>query len=361
MTNRILLLTWLLVAAAGPARADGVRAQVDTVGFATRWSDLVDCLDTARAQEALPPLDDVLGAAETAPWIAAILPHDDYLYAAKTVAPMLPGLQARTWVVFGVCHACRRLGVSDTLLFDDYDAWRVAGVEVPVAVDLRARLLAALPADMATVDRERQAAEHSIEALLPWLRAVQPDVRVVPILVPGMSLERMREVGGAVARELAAACRENGWQPGRDLGVVISADAVHYGCEGWGERGYHPYGCTATGHATARGRDVMLAEATLAGPLTPEGPARFHRLVCDESRPSYPYRITWCGVYSIPFGLTVVDLWREALGGPPLAGDLVRYGDSLSDGRLRIPGSGLGVTAPSSLAHWVGYPAVGYR
>ena len=152
--------------------------------------------------------------------------------------------------------------------------------------------------------------------------------------------------------------------PGRDLGLLISADAVHYGCEGWGEGGgHHPYGCDAAGHAAAVARDVTLAEATLAGPLTAEGPADFARLVWDPTRPDYPvnpYRITWCGLYSIPLGLlTAAGLQRE-LGLPPLEGLLLRYGDSVGDAPLAAPGTALGVTAAADLRHWVGYPALGY-
>jgi hypothetical protein len=104
----------------------------------------------------------------------------------------------------------------------------------------------------------------------------------------------------------------------------------------------------------------MLAEATLAGPLSDDGLARFVRLVWDPEHPEYPYRITWCGLYSIPFGLATAARLQAALGEPPLEGHLLRYGDSLSEGRLSLPRTELGVTAPSSPAHWVGYAAVGY-
>jgi hypothetical protein len=76
--------------------------------------------------------------------------------------------------------------------------------------------------------------------------------------------------------------------------------------------------------------------------------------------PAYPYRITWCGLYSIPFGLTTAANLQAMLGGPQLQGHFLRYGDSVSDGRLEVPGTKLGVTAPNTLAHWVGYPALVY-
>ncbi len=359
MTVRTLIAVVLVVAAAAPATPAGaqVRAQLDTVGFAVSAADLQAVLSASLAAEGLP----AGGAAEAC--VAAILPHDDYLYAGRTAVHGLPYLQARRWIVFGVCHACRRVGVRDRLLLDDSTAWRVAGREFAVDTELRADLAARLGA-LAEVSVERHAAEHSIEALLPWLGAAVAEPLFVPVLVSGMEMDQLQESAAATAAALAAICRERGWEPGRDLGILISADAVHYGCEGWGAGGYAPFGCDEAGHAAGRAQDLTLAEATLAGPLTAASVAAFTRLVWDPSHPdypAYPYRITWCGLYSIPFGLTVAAKLQEAVGGAPLAGTLLRYGDSVSDGRLELPDTRLGVTAPNTLGHWVGYPTLIYR
>jgi len=80
-----------------------------------------------------------------------------------------------------------------------------------------------------------------------------------------------------------------------------------------------------------------------------------------EDYPAYPYKITWCGLYSIPFGLTVAEKLEADLGAEPLTGTLLRYGDSVTDGRLECDTQYLGVTAPNTLRHWVGYPAIVYR
>jgi AmmeMemoRadiSam system protein B len=347
-------------AAAAPARA--VRAQVDTVGFARTPADFAAMLAASQASEAVAVTTRraELGLSPDQPFPVAVMPHDDYLYAGRVDMHLLPGLQAPRWLLIGVCHACRRLGVRDRLLFDGYAAWRVAGERVPVDAELRAELLAALGPDLAGVDDERQAAEHSLEAMLPWLRSAVPEASFVPVLVPGMSWERLETVAERLAGALAGICRTHDWTPGRDLGILISADAVHYGCTGWGDRGYAPFGCEAAGHAAGRAQDITLAEATLAGPLNLDGLHRFARLVWDPAHPEYPYHITWCGLYSIPCGLAVAARLQELLGLPPLEGYLLRYGDSLTDGLDGLADCGLGVTAPRSLTHWVGYAALGY-
>ena len=337
-----------------------VRAQLDTVGFAVDREDFARVLYAAGAAEGL---NDPRQRRAAWPAFAAILPHDDYLYAGRTAVHAVPYLQARRWVVFGVCHACRRIGVRDRLLLDDYASWRIAGREFAVDQQLRDDLLTRLGAD-AEVSRERQAKEHSVEALLPWLGAGAGDFTFVSILVPGMEPDHLQELSEKLAGILADVCRERDWVMGRDLGLLISADAVHYGCEGWGDHPYNEFGCDEAGHAAARTQDITLARATLTGPLTRSGIASFIRLVWDPAGPdypAYPYRITWCGIYSIPFGLSVARALQEDLGGDPLTGTLLRYGDSVTDGRLECDVHRLGVTAPNTLEHWVGYPALVYH
>ena len=355
----LLLFAMQVVAACQRSEPEGSgRAQLDTVGFAVDEEDFQAVLDASLAKEGLP-----LGFPDqpASPAVAAILPHDDYLYAGRTVVHALPHLQAKRWIVFGVCHACRRSGVRDRLLLDDFPVWEVAGQRFGVDKELRERILAGM-GEAAVASRERHAAEHSIEALLPWLGAAVEDPQFVPILVPGMEPDNLQKVSGKLGVILAEICRENDWIPGRDLGLLISADAVHYGCEGWGGNGYSPFGCDEGGHAQGRSQDVGLCEL-LSGPLTEALPERFIAKVWDREHtdyPAYPYRITWCGLYSIPFGLTTTLRWHEELGLPAPAGRFLRYGDSVSDGRLDLAGTRLGVTAPNTLQHWVGYPALVY-
>ncbi len=360
---RMILTTMIMILGAGSATAQNtgmVRAQLDTVGFAVSSADFAKVLNAANTIEGL---NDPLVRRAAWPAVAAILPHDDYLYAGRTAVHALPYLRARRWVIFGVCHACRRIGVRDHLLLDDYDSWRMAGRDFPVDRDLRRTLLSGLGTD-AEVSRERQAKEHSVEALLPWLGAGAGDFTFVSILVPGMEMDRLTELSAKVAAILADLCRERNWVLGRDLGILISTDAVHYGCEGWGEHPYGPFGCDEKGHAAARAQDITLAKTTLAGPLTTAGIDAFVSQVWNPDGPdypAYPYRITWCGIYSIPFGLSVAAQLQQDLGKEPLTGTLLRYGDSVTDGRLPADTVKLGVTAPNTLAHWVGYPAVVYR
>jgi hypothetical protein len=73
------------------------------------------------------------------------------------------------------------------------------------------------------------------------------------------------------------------------------------------------------------------------------------------------YKWTWCGRYSVPFGMLAAWSLQQELGAPPLAGRILGYGTSIDTPRIAVDDlDGMGVTAPANLRHWVGYAAVGY-
>jgi hypothetical protein len=97
------------------------------------------------------------------------------------------------------------------------------------------------------------------------------------------------------------------------------------------------------------------------GELQREQVERFtrHTLAEHDHR---QYKWTWCGRYSVPFGLlTAWHLCRRRRAAP-LSGTILGYATSLDDQRVKVDDlDGMGVTAPATLRHWVGYAAVGYR
>jgi hypothetical protein len=83
---------------------------------------------------------------------------------------------------------------------------------------------------------------------------------------------------------------------------------------------------------------------------------------CVDRNDVTNYRITWCGRFSIPFGLAVASRLTESMESRALAGTLLDYGTSVSEASLDVSDlRGLGATAPSNLHHWVGYAAIGYK
>ncbi len=125
-----------------------------------------------------------------------------------------------------------------------------------------------------------------MEVQLPFLRALNPDLSVVPIVLAQLSLEDCHQVG----QGLAAAISEVGVD---DVLVVASTDMSHY-----------------VPAAVAQRLDAMALERVLA--LDPDG---LYEVVTRED-------ISMCGY--IP--TTVALIAAKALGAT--SAELVRYGNS---------------------------------
>lgn len=333
-----------------PSR-DDLRGQQDTVGFASNAEQMATVWRLAEA----PPAPEQFGPLP-APGVAAVIcPHDDYLYAGRVYRQLLPLLTARTVILVGVFHRYRRFGVHDVLVFDPYPAWRAPDGEVKVS-PLRQRLLAALPAGDAIQDAAMHDSEHSLEALVYWLRHARPDLEIVPIIVPVASLARLNELASHLGQVLAAAMREGGLRLGTDVAIAISADGTHYGPD----FAHTPFGEGGAGaYLAACERDRRLLTGPLAGPLARD---KVDALFATFVNPEDPgeYRLTWCGRFSIPFGLLLLAHTAQALDLPTPVGHPVAYATSVGWPELPVREVGLGETAPANLYHFVSYPAVAF-
>jgi AmmeMemoRadiSam system protein B len=330
-----------------PSVAD-VRGQLDGVGFARTAEQMRMVWELSAAPPAPLRLEP-----SPAPGVAgAVCPHDDYLYAGRVYREVLPLVTAKTVVVVGVFHRFRRFDARDVLVFDTYRAWRSPDGEVPVSV-LREEVLARLPKGDAVADAAMHDSEHSVEALVAWLKHLRRDVEILPVIVPQMSWSRLEQLGERLGGVLGALARERGLVLGRDLAVVVSADAVHYGPDfrhvPFGDGGVDAY-------VRATARDVGMLRA-LAGPLSPGRARSFYETCVDPDSPA-DYRVTWCGRFSVPLGLVVLSRLSREAGGPAFEGRPLVYATSVGAPELPLKGDGLGETAPANLYHFVGYPAL---
>ena len=332
-----------------PSRSLDLRGQRDAVGFASRADQMKAAWDLSAA----PPAPDSLGPLPAGlPGAAGVIcPHDDYLYAGRVYRKVLPLLSARTVVLVGVFHRYRRYGEHDRLVFDPYRAWRAPDGPVPVS-SLREDLLRRLPHADYVQDAAMHDSEHSLEALVYWLRHIRPDLEIVPILVPAARFERLQELGEHLGEALAASMRERGWTLGKDVAVAISTDGVHYGPDfkqvPFGDGGVEAY-------RRAVERDRGLLTGPLAGPLAVDKIRQLYETFVNPGNPD-EYRLSWCGRFSVPLGLLLLERLGRDTGG--LAGHPVAYATSVGWPELPVRDLGMGATAPSNLYHFVGYPAV---
>ena len=344
----------------GGAAPAPIRMQKDTVGYATKASQvealvrLVDSLEARRFasnETAFPRM-------RTAPMIGAICPHDDYLYAGRGYVHVMREVKAPTVILFGVSHTARRRGIQDKLIFEDFSAWNVGGRRCTVS-PLRKEIIKALPPDLVLVNDTIQSEEHSLEGFIPILQHYDPKVQILPILVTRLGGALREKAADTLASVLARQFKKREWKLGTDVVILISADCVHYGDEEWGGRNYAPFGADRAGYAKAVDQDLDVIATSLVGTIGEDKIDTFRQKV-DNNDFLQPYRITWCGVYSIPFGLSVLERLCELSRRPAPEGRMLVYGTSINPRKLPLESTGLGTTAIATFRHWVGYTAVGY-
>src|SRR5205807_122432 len=153
------------------------------------------------------------------------------------------------------------------------------------------------------------------------------------------------------ARAIADVIDEGRMEWGTDIALVSSTDAVHYGDEDWGGRNFARYGVDEEGRAKALAHEQQILDDCFDGKLRPERIERFTRYtLADHDHREYKW--TWCGRYSVPFGLLTALHLQQLRGERPLAGTVLGYTTSLDDQRIDVADlDGMGMTAPATLRH----------
>jgi AmmeMemoRadiSam system protein B len=358
--SAILLLTALFSACTqdknSPATPNsGIRGLVDTVGFA----HLPRQMDSIMARIAGTYGDTAVNCGkEDFYWKAAVSPHDDYTYAGKQYADVLKCVKARTIILFGVAHKAKKLGLENKIIFGTCRQWKAPYGMVKVS-PLRDEIRDALPDSLYIISDKMMNMEHSLEAEIPFLQYYRRDIEIIPILVPYISYERMREAAGPLAEAILMVTRKENLSWGKDFAMVISTDAVHYGDEGWGGKNFARFGTDEKGTRKAVAYEYEIINHCLTGKINPEKIKLFTRYTVRKED-FRQYKWTWCGRYSVPFGLLTAYELQKEMGGF-LTGRLLGYANSIDHEPIKVSDLGMGITAPANPRHWVGYAAIGYR
>ncbi len=289
--------------------------------------------------------------------VAAISPHDDYLYAGRLYYPLFSHIKTREAIIFGVTHGTARneiKGLDSLLLLEEFDRW--PGVLKPVEISpLREYLKARLKPEYYMTNNRAHEIEHSIEALVPFLQYFNPDVKITPIMVAPMPLEKMKEIAEALAEVISAYIKEHSLRPGKDIFFLISADGNHYGQD------FNNLAFGEGQEAWEKGLafDRQLIASFLTGVIDDQKVAGLTGELWGATYLDYKNSY-WCGKYSIPFGLLSLIRIIARTSGQNISGKLFRYSDTYSEGVLPLKKIGLGTTAPFSLRHWVSFFSIGY-
>ena len=335
------------------------RKPVDTIGFASNPSQMDAFMKIAEQQSSYnanrpdkSALEDNSGLKVT------VSPHDDYTYVGYLYPELLSRINSGTVILIGVCHKAKLFNLENKIIFDSYANWKMPYGNITVS-SLREEIISKLPEDSYIIHDSIQSLEHSTEAIIPFLQYYNRDVQIISILVPYMPLNRMYEIAEPLAYAVYSAVEKNNMKWGKDFSIVISTDAVHYGDEDWGGKNYAPYGSDTSGYQKAVGHEYEIINTCLTGNLKTGKIVKFAEYTVSD-RDYKDYKWTWCGRYSVPFGL-LTSYYLQEMYNIKLTGTLVGYATSLDHPHIPVTNFGMGITAPANLHHWVGYPAVGYK
>jgi AmmeMemoRadiSam system protein B len=291
-------------------------------------------------------------------WKAAICPHDDYKYAGRLYYESLRGINANTIILIGVAHRARNFNLQDKIIFGDFTHWQSPYGDLKVS-DLNAEIMERLPKSSYLVHNDMQELEHSLEAIVPFLHRKNKNLEIIPILVPYVNYETIEGISTTLAEVVSNILKEKNLVYGKDVAVVISNDAVHYGNEEWSGN-LAPFGVDEEGTQKARALDREIIMNCLANEITTEKLKTFTEYTVQKN--DYKeYKWVWCGRYSVPFGLSFANKLNQASNNKSLKGTFLKYQSSIDHALIIVEDLGMGTTAIATQKHWVGYASLKYE
>jgi len=148
--------------------------------------------------------------------IAVLSPHAGYFYSGECAGKTFGAVKIPDRVIIlGVNHG----GTGYSYAIDSYDEWITPLGSVKVDLELREQLVE--KSKIFKIDERSGINEHSIEVQIPFLQYINPNVRILPILISGYSYRDI-ELGGL---ELARLIEENNKD---DILIIASTDMSHY-------------------------------------------------------------------------------------------------------------------------------------
>lgn len=332
------------------AKTEHIRHLKDTIGFAQHaWQ--MDSIISRIPQVDKQPIEAV--------YKAAISPHDDYAYAGGLYTKTLAGIKAKTIILIGVAHRARNFNLQDKLIFGSYDAWKSPYGEIKVS-SLRNKIIQNISEKSFVVHDSMMQLEHSLEAITPFLQRNNNSVEIIPMLIPYMSFKDMQTFSTELSSAVSKIMTAKNLTYGSDVAIVISNDAIHYGDEDWGSSNLAPFGSTPVGNEKAHQKDQKLINDYLVNEMSLEKIRGFNNETVQPKNYK-EYQWTWCGRYSVPFGLLFANQLNKDLNNTAISGTLIDYRSSLKNPHLEVQDIGMGHTAVANEHHWVGYVGIGYN
>lgn len=349
--KKLLFLFVLVIASCSTEKKsvkENIRPIHDTIGFA-QYAWQLDSIYNRLQLKDTP---------NNKSWKTVISPHDDYKYAGKQYHTSLEGVNANTIILIGVAHRARNYNLQDKIIFGSFTHWKSPYGKLKVS-DLNAKIQNELAKESFIVHDSMQVLEHSLEAIVPFLHKKNKELEIIPILVPYINYETIDNISSDLSNAVSKILKVNNLHFGKDVAIVISNDAVHYGTENW-SRNLAPYGVDDEGTLKAVNHDKRLINDYLTRELSMDKVKSFTKETVQES--DYKaYKWVWCGRYSVPFGLAFANKLNILQNDVPLTGEFLDYASSIDHKLIQVKDLGMGTTAIATQKHWVAYASIKYE
>jgi len=293
-------------------------------------------------------------------WKAAISPHDNYSFTGSLYYQSLRGINAPNIILIGVAHRARNFKLQDKIIFGSYDEWESPYGSIKVG-SLGDAIMTRLPENDFVVHDSMQLIEHSLEAIIPWLHKKNRTTEITPILVPYINYDGIDAISGNLATAVHEIMKAKKWTFGKDVAVVISNDAVHYGDQEWSNTTtMAPFGVDSVGTEKARQLDHEIIDRCLTKDITPEKIKLFTEYTVQKE--DYKeYKWVWCGRYSVPFGVSFANKLNQLENHQPLTGTFLGYQTSIDHPHIQVEDLGMEIDALTTNRHWVAYTSIVYE
>ncbi len=202
-------------------------------------------------------LDGFAPPEEPAEMVAGIVPHAGWKYSGKIAARVWRTIAERshpeTIILLGAVH---HAGVRGNSLYPE-GAWETPLGPVEVDSQLASKISSSIE-HLVAQDAAAHDGEHSLEVQMPFIKAILPDAKVVPIAVPSSSnAVQLGDLLGHLVQGLPVV-------------AVGSSDLTHYGER---QYGFAPRGTGPAAHEWLKSNDerlIKLLEELLAEEIAPE-------------------------------------------------------------------------------------------
>lgn len=146
---------------------------------------------------------------------AVMLPHAGYVYSGDTACLVLDKISVpETVFLIGPNHR----GIGSDFALQRAGSWMTPLGDVPLDEELSGQILAHCQG--IEEDIEAHANEHSLEVEIPFLQTKNPLLKIVPLLIGTLNLQKAKDIALQLGEVLS--------QSAKKILVVASSDMNHY-------------------------------------------------------------------------------------------------------------------------------------